>query len=106
MSGEYNFFAVLAFTLGAYYVSMILVTKKNITLLQHRKFWNIVLLIGFLVSGMFGMLMSFLIDSGIRIPYYTTILWLHVELGIVMAVVSIFHLLWHRRYYWKPKKTK
>ena len=104
MTGEYNFFILSAVTLGAYYASLALVRNKSITLLQHRKTWNIVLLISFLISGLLGMLMSFLLDSGIRIPFYATILWLHVELGIVMALVSIFHLLWHRQYFWRTKK--
>jgi len=106
MSGEYNFFAILVFTLSAYYASLILVRKKSITLLQHWKFWNVVLLISFFVSGTSGMLMSFLIDSNVHVPYYATILWLHVELGIEMAVVSVFHLFRHRQYFWKLKKTK
>ena len=99
MSGEYNFFALLAATLGAYGASLLLVRKKTITLLGHRKIWNIILLMSFMGAGPLGMVMTLLIDSGIRIPYYADILWLHVESGIVMVIAAVFHALWHKAYY-------
>ncbi|MFA7170790.1 MAG: hypothetical protein WC180_02255 [Candidatus Paceibacterota bacterium] len=105
MTGEYNFFLISAVTLGAYGVSWFLVKKKSLTLFQHRKIWNIILLVSFLVSGVFGMLITFLIDSGIRVSFYPNILRLHVELGIVMALVSSIHLLWHKQYYRNVKRT-
>ncbi|MDD3007091.1 MAG: hypothetical protein PHX30_05960 [Candidatus Pacebacteria bacterium] len=105
MTGEYNFFLISAVTLGAYGISWFLVKKKSLTLFQHRKIWNIVLLVSFLVSGVFGMLITFLIDSGIRVSFYPNILRLHVELGVVMALASSIHLLWHKQYYWNVKKV-
>lgn len=104
MAGEYNFFAILLATLVAYCLSLVLVRKKAITLLRHRKTWNVILLASFAVSGLSGMAMSFLIDSGIRIGYYGAILFWHVELGVVMAVVSVFHLWWHRQYYIRGRR--
>jgi len=99
MSGDYNFFVITFLALASYYVSLMLVKNKMITLVQHRRLWNWILLVSFLVSGILGMFMSFAIDSGVKIGFYGTILWLHVEMGIVMAVVSIFHLLWHKQYF-------
>jgi hypothetical protein len=100
MANEYNVFVLALATLGAYAASLHLVRAKRLTLIRHRKIWNLVLLVSFAVSGFIGMLMTFLIDSGIRIgSYYSTILWLHVELGIVMAVVATIHLYWHAEYY-------
>lgn len=101
MWGEYNFFALSAATLSAYGVSLALVEKKIITLLRHRKVWNVILLISFIGAGPLGMLMSFLIESGIRIPFYADVLWLHVESGIVMVIVAVFHAWWHKAYYRK-----
>ncbi|MDD3190926.1 MAG: hypothetical protein PHI66_04540 [Candidatus Pacebacteria bacterium] len=99
MSGDHNFFVITFFTLISYCASLMFVKNRTITLVRHRRFWNWILLVSFFISGIFGMLMSFMIDSDIKIGFYGTILWFHVEMGIVMAVVSVFHLLWHRQYF-------
>jgi protein-S-isoprenylcysteine O-methyltransferase Ste14 len=103
MQGEYNFAFISVVTLGVYAMSLYLVWEEKIKLVQHRRFWNVILLTSFLLSGPLGFLMSFIIDNGIRIAYYSTVLWLHVEAGIVMAVVGAIHALWHWRYF-VPRK--
>ncbi|HPJ17374.1 MAG TPA: hypothetical protein PK639_04080 [Candidatus Woesebacteria bacterium] len=68
---------------------IIILTQKS------RRLWNIVLLISFLISGVLGLLMS----TGLHLPFYSFFLWLHVEAGIIMAIVSLFHAFWHLPYY-------
>lgn len=106
MSGEYNFFAILILGVLSYYFSLRLVKNNTITSLQHRKMWNWVLLLSFAVSGLGGMLLSFAIDNGFRLGFYSLILWIHVESGIVMAVVSVFHILWHKQYFFRGRKKE
>ena len=43
--------------------------------------------------------MAFLINYKINISWYSNFLWIHVEFGIAMATISIFHILWHLKYY-------
>lgn len=106
MSGEYNFFVILILVAFSYLFSLRLVKDKTITLLRHRKIWNWMLLLSFAVSGLGGMLLSFAIDSGIRLGFYSLILWLHVEAGIAMAVVSVFHILRHKPYFLQGRKKE
>jgi len=99
MFNSYNFITILIITVLLYFLSFYLVKKNKIKLLTHRKIWNIVLLFSFLISGLIGLILVILIDYNIYISWYSKILWTHVEFGIVMAIISIFHIIWHFNYY-------
>lgn len=99
MLASYNFTALFLLIVSVYIFSLVLVKYKRISLFVHKKIWNYILLITFLVSGFLGLTLTFLIDYKMSIAWYRQFLWLHVEFGVVMAFVSVFHLLWHRQYY-------
>ena len=99
MFNSYNSILILIITVLLYFVSFYLVKKNKIKLLTHRKIWNIVLLFSFLISGLIGLILAILIDYNIYPSWYSKILWTHVEFGIVMAIISIFHIVWHINYY-------
>jgi len=96
---EYNIISITVLVLAAYGVSLAYVRGGKITLLYQRKLWNWMLLASFAVSGFSGMLMSMLIDAGIRIGHYADLLFWHVEAGIAMALVCVIHISVHRRYF-------
>ena len=100
--------AVVLFILYAF--TYILSKKKKIKRIQHRKIWNVLLLITFLVSGIFGIILAILISYGIRLSFYSDLLFWHVEFGIAMAMISFFHIGWHwnyyRRIFQKKQETK
>jgi len=102
---NYNFILISALVLTAYFGSVILVKLKKIELRTQRRFWNMVLLISFLISGILGLILAFLIDQKLSIGWYLPMLRLHVRLGIVMAIVSIFHAWWHLKYYFSLGKA-
>jgi len=91
--------AIILFIL--YLVTLSLSRKKKIKLLQHRKIWNVILLITFLISGIFGIILAIIISYGIKLPFYSDLLFWHVEMGIAMAIISIFHIAWHWKYFKK-----
>jgi len=100
---------ILMLLLAFYILTLFLVNKEIIKLSTHRKIWNISLTITFLVSGVLGLIMAFMINYGHIPDFYRTLLKLHVDFGIAMAIISIFHLLWHLNYYkaiLKCKKNK
>lgn len=82
-----------------YAITHILSKKKIISVVKHRRIWNILLLISFLLSGVSGILLVIKINFGIAISLPSNILFLHVETGIAMFVISVFHTLWHWRYF-------
>jgi len=98
---EYFFIPITLLLVVLYLTSLILSRKKKITTVQHRKIWNFLLLITFLVSGILGILLVLKVSFGIEIPFYSDALFFHVEFGIAMAFISIFHILWHWKYFAK-----
>jgi spermidine synthase len=94
--------------LALYILTWILSEINFINALALRKFWNFLLLITFLVSGILGLLLAILIDQQQVIDWYRKILWIHVEFGITMTIISLIHILWHIRYYinifWKSAR--
>ena len=95
----YHLISITIGLLLLYAVSLIFAQKQIIMKNTHRKIWNIVLLVAFLVSGLLGLVLTGFINYGYRPDCYMTLKSLHVEFGIVLAVVSIFHILWHIPYF-------
>ncbi len=81
-----------------YAISYILSKKKIIRIASHRKIWNILLLVSFLISGSLGILLVIRINYGITIPLPFNVLYWHVEFSIAMFLISLFHTLWHGAY--------
>ncbi|NTU98978.1 hypothetical protein HGA64_03155 [Candidatus Falkowbacteria bacterium] len=106
MVTSYHVLPIVAVICLAYVVTRYLHISGKITLYMHRKIWNIVLAVSFLVSCLLGLVLAILIDQNVAVSWYGTILWLHVELGIVLAVVGAFHASWHVNYYQAVLKTK
>ena len=103
---NYHFLLIFFITFFTYFLSIFLVKSKIINLLIHRRLWNIILLVSFLITGIIGLILAFSIDQKISLSWYLPFLWFHVEFGIVMALVSIFHLLWHLPYFTSLLKKK
>jgi len=106
---SYNFFTIVLIVVSGYLGSYYMAKKGRISLAKQRMFWNSVLLVSFLISGILGMLMAMTTDIKVMVSFYSTVLWLHVELGIIMATIAVFHFLWHLNYYKaiiRKKKTQ
>ena len=86
--GQYNLILISVILIAAY-----MLTKKQ------KRFWNFVLLFSFLISGGLGLVLAFCVDQNISTSWYPQMLQIHVVSGIVMAMVSIFHALWHLPYF-------
>lgn len=105
----YHLISISGSLILIYIITLILTNKKIMTKATHQKIWNILLAITFLVSGLLGLLMVFFINYSYIPSYYMDVKVIHVEFGIGMAIISIFHLLWHLKYYkaiFKKPKNK
>jgi len=100
---NYHFFFIATFLIITYGLTFYLSLRKIITPLTHRKIWNFFLLISFLVSGILGILLVLKVSYNWPLPFPNSLFW-HVEVGIAMATVAFFHLLWHWNYF-LPLKT-
>jgi len=80
----------------------------------HRKFWNSILAVAFIVTAIAGVFLALQVNYKWNIPFVKAVLKWHVEFGIGMAITGLFHLIWHLNYYanffsktaWKPAKPE
>jgi len=104
-SGKTYYFLPLLITLIILYSITYILSKKNkIKIITHRKIWNFFLLITFLFSGISGILLVLKANYGF--PIFSKMLFMHVETGIAMAIISFYHILWHWPYFKNMIKFK
>lgn len=106
MNTAYPLFPVAVLMFMAYLITRVFAEWEIITLKTHRKFWNVLLLLVFLISGLSGLLSVIKINYKLEIPLYDQILKWHVIFGTGMVIISFFHLSWHLKYYFTPSKRK
>jgi hypothetical protein len=82
-----------------YAVSFVLYKTKRIRMATHRKIWNVLLLATFLITGIFGVILAIQLDYELPFKIPVDLLFWHVEAGIVMTLISLFHMGWHFNYY-------
>lgn len=95
----YHPIPILLSMIGLYIGTYILVKIKVIKKQTHRKIWNIGLTLAFLVSGVLGLVLVFFIQYVYIPSYYLDFMALHVDFGVAMAAIALFHALWHLNYY-------
>jgi len=61
----------------------------------------VLLLISFIISGFLGIILIIQINYGIWPALRLEFLYWHVQVGIVMTLISLFHALWHINYFKK-----
>ncbi|MCD4761530.1 DUF4405 domain-containing protein [bacterium] len=93
----YHLVPISLFLILLYFSTYILSRKKIISTVNHRKIWNVLLLISFLISGIFGIFLIVKINFNIANFLPFNILFWHVEIGIVMFVICVIHIIerWH-----------
>ena len=108
MNTAYPLLPLTVLTVLAYFTTWLFSRWEIFPLKTHRKFWNYLLLITFLVSGLLGLLSVVKINYKLEIPHYDTYLKWHVAFGITMVFIAFFHLSWHLKYYFSfaPKTGK
>jgi spermidine synthase len=72
----------------------------------HRRLWNIILLVTFLAAAALGIIQAVLINYKIETTYVKEILVYHVNFGISMSLVALFHLWRHLPYYFPALNRK
>ena len=95
----YPFLIILCSLTLLYLLSIFLVSKSILSKCTQRRIWNRLLLINFLISGLSGLLMVAMLNYNFWINSFMPLLKWHVIFGIAMAVISVFHVLWHLKYY-------
>ena len=87
--------AVLVF----YFTTMLLVKLKKIKKITHRRIWNVVLLISFILSCFGGFYLIFQLNYHYKMHLFPLYMKIHVLAGIVMTLIGMIHILWHLVYF-------
>jgi hypothetical protein len=98
---QYHFLPLAVISALLYVTTYLMARRKVISLMVHRRIWNIVLLVSALLSAGLGLVLTLQIDHGLDISLPFDMTFLHVEAGVVMGVIAIFHIFWHWRYFAK-----
>ena len=101
-SGLFTHYMVSPIAIGfllIYSLSFFLYKTKRIRISTHRKIWNVLLLATFLITGIFGLILTIQLDYTLPFTLPINLLFWHVEAGIVMTLISLFHMGWHFNYY-------
>ena len=96
---KYDLFSVFFACIGLYFFTLFLAKINVIKKRNHRKIWNTLLLITFLITGLLGLTMVIQLNYQVFFSWFKTLLYWHVEFGISMAAISILHILWHWKYF-------
>lgn len=99
MSTHYNVSPIAIALFVIYAVSFVLYKTRRIRVSTHRKIWNVLLLVTFLTTAVFGLILAIRRDYVLLWNSPVNLLFWHVEAGVAMTLVSIFHLSWHFSYY-------
>ncbi len=95
----YSVITVSALCLLFYGISWALVRIKVISGDRQRKFWNILLLVSVFVAGSIGLLLAITVNLKINFPAVDKLLIWHVDFGIALVLIAIFHFLHHLNYF-------
>lgn len=95
---EYFTWQIFVILSALYFGSLYLVKKGKISVVKNRKFWNMLLLISFLITALTSIFVVLRLNYGITVSFPLNLVYWHIEIGLAMIVISIFHTLWHIPY--------
>lgn len=95
----YDLILISFITLFLYSLTFILTKLKLLRKIYHRRIWNFTLLLTFLVSCLFGFFLVIQINYDFVMEWFRTVLYWHVQIGISMTLISVFHIFWHLKYF-------
>ncbi len=102
----YSLIFISLLTFGLYAFTWALAKLKKIKLSLHRKIWNVILFLTFLVSCLFGFFLVIQLNYDFVMDWYKTLIYWHVQFGIAMTIIAFFHAIWHTKYYINMFKQK
>ena len=101
MNAPYHLIPIAIISISLYFLGLFLVQLNIFSQSIHRRIWNYLLLAVFLSTAILGLAIAIQINYKLEWPIVKTLLKFHVDFGIGLSFVALFHLLWHLSYYLK-----
>lgn len=86
-----------------YLIGLIAVKKGKISVINHRKIWNWLLLITLIPTLISSVILALNIEYGIKIGQIADAGFGHITFGWMFLIISLLHFGWHFSYYFKKK---
>jgi spermidine synthase len=99
MNQPYGLIPITLLVIFLYLISWGLTRIGEIRLITHRRLWNTLLLVTFLITAMLGILLVIQINYKLEISWIKKVLKWHVDFGIAMTFIALIHFGRHLRYY-------
>ncbi|MCX6566605.1 MAG: hypothetical protein NTW38_09350 [Candidatus Aminicenantes bacterium] len=103
MNAPYWLIPIGLFLALFYGISLLFSRLDILSKAAHRRIWNYGLLATFLITAALGVLMAVQVDYKLDIPWTEKILKVHVNFGLGMSLVGLFHLFWHGSYFFRRR---
>ena len=87
--------------IGGYLLTYSLYKLNLIKKAVHINVWNMIIGLAFLISAGAGFILLILLETGYTLPVNQGLLYWHVELGVSLVLVTVFHF----HTYWKSAKS-
>ncbi len=97
--GPYHLLSISLLLIFVYLMSVLGIRLRVYTRATHRRFWNLALLFFFLSTAILGLLLAVRVNFKLNLSWLEGAIQWHVDLGIGLVLVSIFHILWHFPYF-------
>lgn len=98
---DYHILPITLLIIGGYLLTYCLFKNGILKPQQHKRIWNLLLMVGYLGTGVTGFLLTLMINMGISTIYNQGLTYWHAELSILMVIGTLVHL----HIYKKPFKN-
>ena len=98
---NYHVLPVTIMLIGGYLFTHYLFKKGILNRKKHRRIWNLLVTAGYLGTGVTGVLLTIMINLGIKSALNPSITYWHAEMAILMVIGTMIHI----HLYWKPFKN-
>ena len=99
MNQPYHLALILAAALLLYLITFGLYKLKVFERQAHRKIWNTLLLLAFLLVAALGILLVLQVNYKWELDWLDAYTTIHVDAGIALVLSGLLHLSWHLDYY-------
>ncbi len=104
-SSNFHILPVTIIMIGAYLFTYYLFKSGILKAKKHKRIWNILVSVGYLGTGITGVLLTVMINLGISTAYNPGITYWHAELALLMVLGTFIHLHIYRRSFKKMFKV-
>jgi hypothetical protein len=94
---NYHILPITLLLMGGYIFTYYLFKKGILKPQQHKRIWNLLLMGGYLGTGLTGILLTLMINLSILTIYNPSITYWHAELAILMVIGTLIHIHIYRK---------